>query len=293
MTNSWLAIDTIDGRKLDVLLDGTDNGFPLVFHGGTPGPAVDFPQLAAAAASVGLRLITYSRPGYATSTPHEGRSVADAAGDVVLILDHLGLDRFLTLGWSGGGPHALACAALLPERCVAAATLAGLAPYDAANLDWYTGMGKENIEEFGAAATSREAIEAYLASQIPRMLNISGEEVAMGGGDLVSDVDRQALTGDFSEVIAAMFRKAVSTGIAGWRDDDLAFVGPWGFDVSAIAVPVSLWQGAHDRMVPFAHGKWLAANVSDGRVHLYEDEGHISLLQQLSRIVDDLHSYGE
>jgi pimeloyl-ACP methyl ester carboxylesterase len=87
-----------------------------------------------------------------------------------------------------------------------------------------------------------------------------------------------------------MVRRALSAGVAGWRDDDLAFVKPWGFDLEEIVVPVSIWQGAHDRMVPFAHGEWLAAHVPGARAHLHDDEGHLSLIQQLPRILDDLVS---
>ncbi len=285
-----LAVSTDEGRELDVLVDGLGRGIPLVFHGGTPSAATEFPLLNEAAAAAGATLVTYSRPGYATSSPREGRSVADVTDDVTTILDHLELDRFVTLGWSGGGPHALACAALLPDRCLAAASLAGVAPYDAAGLDWYAGMAEENVTEFRAAADSRAAIEELLDAQLPALRAVTGNEVAAALAGLVGDVDRDAITGDFAEVLAALFRNGLSTGTAGWRDDDLAFVSPWGFDLSAISRPVSVWQGAHDRMVPFAHGEWLSVHVPNARVHLYADHGHISLVQQLPLIAADLMS---
>ena len=275
---------------LEVVRHGPPDGRVLVFHVGTPNAPATFSLLTDALDERGWQLVAYARPGYAGSARREGRSVADAAADVAAILDELGLDRFLTLGWSGGGPHALACAALLPDRCEAAATLAGVAPFDADGLDFLAGMGAGNVEEFGTAIRSREALEAFLERSVEALSNVTGEEIAASLGDLVDDVDRRALTGELAEAMARMLRRAVSGGIAGWLDDDLAFVKPWGFDLAAIRVPVSVWQGAHDRMVPFAHGEWLAAHVAGARAHLDDDEGHISLVQQLPRILDDLVS---
>jgi pimeloyl-ACP methyl ester carboxylesterase len=275
---------------LEVVRHGPSDGRVLVFHVGTPNAPEAFPLLTDALDERGWQLVAYARPGYAGSARREGRRVADAAADTAAILDALGLDRFVTIGWSGGGPHALACAALLPDRCDAAASLAGVAPFDADGLDFLAGMAPENVEEFGAAARSRDDLEVFLTREAAALAHITGEDVAEGLGGLVDDVDRRALTGAFAETMASMLRRALSTGIDGWLDDDLAFVKPWGFDLDAIRVPVSIWQGAHDRMVPFSHGEWLAANVPGARAHLYDDEGHISLVQQLPRIVEDLAS---
>ena len=125
-----------DGRDLEVLTEGPTDGLPLIFHYGTPCAAVLYRPLVAVATQRKLRTIVYSRPGYATSTAKSGRSVADAIADVQAILGELDLDEFVTIGWSGGGPHALACAAGFPDRCAAAVSLAGVAPYAAVGLDW-------------------------------------------------------------------------------------------------------------------------------------------------------------
>jgi pimeloyl-ACP methyl ester carboxylesterase len=276
----------VDG--LEVMRHGPEDGRVLVLHVGTPNAPDAFPLLTDALDERGWQLVAYARPGYAGSERREGRSVADAAADTASILDELGLGRFVTIGWSGGGPHALACAALLPDRCDAAASLAGVAPFDADGLDFLAGMGEENVEEFGAAARSRDELVAFLERDAAGLATVTGADIGAALGDLVDDVDRTALTGEFAEAVARMVRRALSNGIDGWLDDDLAFVKPWGFDLDAIRVPVSIWQGAHDRMVPFAHGEWLAAHVPGARVHLYDDEGHISLVQQIRRILDDL-----
>jgi pimeloyl-ACP methyl ester carboxylesterase len=288
MTAEPTTVHTGDGRDLEVLRHGPRSAYPLVFHVGTPNAPDDFPLLDDAVDGRGWQLIMYARPGYAGSTRREGRTVADAAADVAAILDAFGLGRFATIGWSGGGPHALACAALLADRCDAAATMAGVAPYDADGLDFLAGMGRENIEEFGVAARSRDELEAMLVEWAAGMAQITPAGIGESLGDLVDDVDRTALTGPLADVMARMIRRAVSTGHAGWLDDDLAFVRPWGFDVADIAVPVAVWQGARDRMVPFSHGEWLAARIPGARAHLYDDQGHISLARDLPRILASL-----
>lgn len=280
------------GRDLEVLVDGPEVGTVLLFHYGTPSAATRNPGVTSAAAKRGLRTVTYSRPGYAASTPNPGRSVADAAQDSEAILDALAADRFVTVGWSGGGPHALACAALLSERCLAAATIASVAPYGAAGLDWLAGMGPENVEEFGVTLEGEGPLGAYLDTAAAGLRHVTGPEVAGALGGLISQVDKDALTGELADVLAEFFRRSVSTGIAGWRDDDLAFARPWGFEMKNIRVPVAIWQGSQDRMVPFAHGRWLAANVAGAQSRLLDDEGHISLLNHIDRILEDLVELG-
>jgi len=270
-----------DGRTLEYVVGGPAGAPPLIMHHGTPNAAVLFEPLVAVAAAHGLRTVLHSRPGYAGSSPQPGRSVAAVASDVAAVLDDLGAEQFVTLGWSGGGPHALACAALLPGRCMAAASIAGVAPYKAQGADGFeflSGMGAENIEEFGAAAAGEAELTAYLQGAAADLAEVQPAQVVAALGDLLSDVDRKALTGAFADFLAASFRAAVSTGIAGWRDDDLAFLADWGFGLSGIQAPVSIWQGDEDRMVPFDHGRWLAGQLPGASVHLKPAEGHLSLL---------------
>jgi len=287
-----LTVRAAGGRDLEVLVDGPEGGTVLLFHSGTPSAVVRNPFITNPAAKRGLRVVSYSRPGYASSTPSPGRSVADAAQDCEAILDALAADRFVTLGWSGGGPHALACAALLAERCMSAATLGGVAPYGAPGLDWFAGMGQDNIDEFGAAVAGEGPITEFLEKTAPELRQVTGPELSAALGGLASDVDKAALTGEFADMLAESFRRGVSTGIAGWRDDDLAFARPWGFDLKSIRVPVAIWQGAQDFMVPFGHGRWLAANIAGAQSRLLDDEGHISLLNHIDRILEDLVELG-
>lgn len=285
-------LDLPGGRQLEVVLAGPDDGFPLVFHYGTPGAPEPYAPMVEAAARRGLRTVLYARPGYGASTPRPGRTVADAATDTAAILDALGAGAFVTLGWSGGGPHALACAALLPGRCLAAATLAGVAPYGALGLDWLAGMGEDNLEEFAAAAAGDPELTRDLRARAEALGEVSAAEVAGALGDLVSDVDRAQLTGEFADFLARSLRAAVANGIAGWHDDDLAFVRDWGFTPDGRRVPVTIWQGDQDRMVPYAHGEWLAANVPGAAARLLPGDGHLSLLGgHFDEIIDDLAAH--
>jgi pimeloyl-ACP methyl ester carboxylesterase len=277
-----------DGRQLEYLQTGPDDGPVLLFHAGTPNPAVDFSALTSPATELGLRTISYSRPGYGTSTEQPGRTVADSVADVAALLDALGVESFHTLGWSGGGPHALACAALLDQRCIAATVLAGVAPYRAPGLDFLAGMDDMNVEEFTAATEGFDTLTKFLQPAAVGIANISGSSMVEGMDSLLSEVDRDALTGAFADEMAEGMRHGLSNGIAGWRDDDLAFTASWGFSLRNITIPVAIWQGRQDRMVPFAHGQWLAAEIPGAQAHLFADEGHLSLTSRFPEILADL-----
>jgi pimeloyl-ACP methyl ester carboxylesterase len=297
------SLGMADGRVIEILTDGPADGLPLVLHEGTPVGLSLYPPTVEAAAVRGLRAVLIARPGYEGSTPRPGRRVADVASDVAEVLDRLGADTFLAAGWSGGGPHALACAALLPGRCLAAASIAGVAPYGVPDLDWMAGMGAENIEEFSAALKGEQALTDFLQAAAQEMTDVTGAQVAAALGDLVSGADKAALTGAYADRMASALRSALKEGIAGWRDDDLAFASDWGFSLGwegKLGVdtllgpenppaPVAVWQGDQDRMVPFAHGQWLAAHITRVRAHLLPGEGHLTLtVTSMDRILDDL-----
>jgi pimeloyl-ACP methyl ester carboxylesterase len=260
----------------------------LVFHYGTPSGLVAFPPLVEAAEARGMRLMVCARPGYERSTPAPSRRVADVVPDIAAVLDQLGVDEFVTCGWSGGGPHALACAALLPDRCRRAATIASVAPHGADGLDWLEGMGPENIEEFDAAVKGEEVLVSFLESSAGLLATVEADSVVASVEGLLPEVDRACLRGEFAEFMAASLRAGVASGVAGWRDDDLAFIQDWGFDIAS-ASRATLWQGSEDKMVPFSHGRWLAGALPSATAHLLEGEGHLSLaVNSIGDILDDL-----
>jgi pimeloyl-ACP methyl ester carboxylesterase len=283
-----------DGRALEVRVTGPEGGTTLIAHGGTPDDGSLHSETLEEGARRGLRQVSYARPGYAGCDRQEGRSVADCAADIAAIADALGIERFHTVGWSGGAPHALACAALLPDRVISAATVAGAAPHDGDGMDWSAGMGDENIEEMGLAERGADALAPFLERQVEEIRESTPDDLLAILGDLVSEPDRAALTGDYAAESHATLLGAVSTGIWGWLDDDLAFVHPWGFDMGAIRVPVSIWQGREDRFVPLSHGEWLAAHVPGSRSNLLEGEGHISLSRhRYGDVLDELLVAGD
>ncbi len=285
---SLIYVDLPDGRKLEVRIAGPDDGEILLFHHGTPGAGLPFAPLVEAAVVKGLRTVMYSRPGYGTSTPQPGRKVVDAASDVAYVMDAIGARAFRTIGWSGGGPHALACAAAQPDRCLAAVTIGGVAPDPAEGIDWLAGMAAENIEEFSLALQGEDVLTPFLEAFAGSMAVIQPADLVASLGGLLSEVDKVQVTGDFAAWLSEMFRIGVAHGMAGQRDDDLAFVGDWGFDLYDVR-SVAIWQGALDRMVPYAHGIWLADHIPGARRRLFTTEGHLSVwLGSLDRILDDL-----
>jgi len=278
-----------DGRDLEVEVTGPDGAPVLLFHHGTPGGSCQFHDMADEVHAHGHRLVTWSRAGYGASSRRPGRSVADEVDDARAVLDHLGVDDCVVAGWSGGGPHALACGALLADRVRGVLCIAGVAPYDAEGLTFLEGMGEENHEEFGAALEGEEALRAYLEAARPELLEVTGDQISEQMETLLPPVDRESLTGGFGDFLARGFRQAVSVSIDGWLDDDLAFTRPWGFDLSAVTVPTSVWQGSEDLMVPFAHGRWLAGRIPGVVAHLEQGEGHLSIgIGAMGRMLDEL-----
>ena len=282
-------IELSDGRSLDVDVSGPEDGMPLVFHHGTPGSVRQFRAIQRAAHDRGLRLVTFSRPGYGASTRRPGRRVVDAVADVAAVLAHLGTPRCLVAGWSGGGPHALATGARLPEQVAGILCIAGVAPHDAEGLNFLEGMGQQNIDEFGMALQGEEALRPSLEAEAVSLRDTDAAGLIAGMATLLPEVDRAVLSAEFGEDLAANFAEGLRTGVEGWVDDDLAFVAPWGFSVAEIAVPTFVWQGSEDLMVPFAHGHWLAAHIPAATPRLLQGEGHLSIgVGALDRMFDDL-----
>jgi pimeloyl-ACP methyl ester carboxylesterase len=262
-TEHDLTLD--DGRTLHVYDTRDDGGRLAVFwHHGTPNLGAPPAPLFPVSERLGLRWVSYDRPGYGGSTPCPGRSVGSAAGYVAAVADALGIERFAVMGHSGGGPHALACGALLPGRAVAVVSGAALAPFDADGLDWFAGMAASGLASLGAAAEGRAAKERFEAS---------GTEY----DPEFTPADLAALAGEWSW-FGSVVGPAMVAGPGPLIDDDLAYVSPWGFDPADVAVPVLLLHGGRDRVVPSSHGEWLARRCPSAELRLSPDDGHISIL---------------
>jgi pimeloyl-ACP methyl ester carboxylesterase len=253
-----------DGRLLQVHEAGAPDGsygLTLVWHHGSPQTGALIEPLLAAAARRGIRLISYGRPSYGGSTPHPGRDVASAAADVARIADALGVGRFAVMGASGGGPHALACAALLPDRVIGAACLAGIAPLTS-DFDWYAGMAAPG--GLRAALEGRDARARFAATDEFDTTSFTPRDWA-------------ALRGAWAP-LGADAGRAGAAGPDGLIDDDVAFVNPWGFDLARIEAPVLLVQGGEDRIVPSSHAEWLLRHIPPAELWLRPHDGHISVL---------------
>ncbi len=269
---------TPDGRTLAVEEAGDLDGHPVLVHEGTPNSRHLYPPVAIDAASRGLRLISYDRPGYGGSSPQPGRSVADCAADVRAICAELGISRLAMWGISGGGPHVLACAALLPDLVTAAASLASPAPMDAEGLDYFAGMGELNADDIQLFLRDREAARAKLESDREEILAASPAEVVSGLRTLLSPTDAAVLKDALVDFLVYCHHEGLAPGGQGWWDDSVALGTGWGFELSGISIPVLLMHGRQDQFVPFGHGEWLAARIPGVEARLLDHDGHLTLL---------------
>jgi pimeloyl-ACP methyl ester carboxylesterase len=292
MSSVRRTVTTTDGRALEVLTSGDPTGYPWLWIPGSPSAVADYQRLNDFATKLQLRMVTWSRPGYGGSSPRpthgQGPRILDDVPDVVAIAEELRIDDFIVVGWSGGGPRALACAAMFPDRCRAAATLAGLAPFDAEDLDWWAGMGPGNVAEFRAALEGPTAYGAFQEAYFLPMASAGVDQVAAGLAGLLTSDDDRTLTPGLAEWLTGMMHGAAAQGVVGARDDGLALVASWGFDVGSITVPVAIWAGGRDATVPYAHGRWLAAHIPGAIPHLLDGAGHITLVNDLEVVLAEL-----
>jgi pimeloyl-ACP methyl ester carboxylesterase len=272
------TVHTPDGRMLAVEEAGDPAGRPVLVHGGMPNSRHLYGPHASDAAERGLRLISYDRPGYGGSSPHPGRTVADCAADVRAICAGLGIDRLATWGISGGGPHVLACAALLPDLVCAVAALASAAPFDADGLDYFAGMGQDNVDDTRLFFADKEAAWAKTEQDREEFLAASPDDIATGMATLLTPTDAGVLTGELAKFMTSSMQDGLTPGAHGWWDDNCIIL-PWGFSLADISVPVLLLHGKQDMFVPFGHGEWLAAHIPGVEARLTDDDGHLTLFQ--------------
>jgi len=282
-----------DGRLLSVLTVGPPEADPVFFLHGTPGirglPDLDIVE----GARRGLRHLLYARPGYGGSDRLPGRSIADCAPDIEAIANALGIDDFYVIGESGGGSHALACAALLPARVRAVAILSGIAPPTAEGLEWEEGMGEGNRKEFAAMRKGADALQEHLEGEVEGLRLIETKAQLLAALDShLCDADRAAIEGDFGEYLLAAWKQIGEDEIWGWLDDDLAHGKDWGFEVEQAKAPVTVWHGREDAIAPWRHAKWLADRILNADFHLLDGEGHISLVSHYGASLDALIALG-
>ncbi len=273
-------METSDGRRLLAQLAGPEDGALVLSHTGTPGTRHAYERHLREGAERGLRHLTYSRPGYEGSDRLPGRSFADCVPDALAIVDALGVERFHVTGNSGGAPHALACAALAPERVLSVAVVSGFAPRDAEGLDWLAGMGSSNVEEYAAVAAGDAELQRSIEALAANMFAAAGAaDIDTTFEDCLCEADRECLVEPFIAINLDCFKRAIGGGLWGWFDDDKAACMDWGFDLGAIESRLSVWHGAEDRFVPPAHAQWLAAQLPAADFHLLSGEGHISVYE--------------
>ncbi len=273
-------IETPDGRTLSVQVDADPAGRWVLVHNGTPNSRLLYAPAVQDARDRGLRLVSYDRPGYGESTSQPGRTVADCVADVRAICDALEIEQLAVWGVSGGGPHALACAALLPDRVVAVASLASIAPYDADDLDYFDGMGQENIDDMKLELSDPAASREKTVQDRLEVLATPADELAAAIATLVGPADAAALKGPIAQYMVEAGQIGLAPGVEGWIEDGMAHLAPWGFELDEIRVPVLLLHGADDRFVPIGHGRWLAERIPGVEARLTETDGHLTLLTE-------------
>lgn len=266
MTVTEFDVSLPDGRTLHAYDRGGAGGLPVLWHHGTPNIGAPPEPLFEAADRLGLRWISYDRPGYGGSTRLPGRTMTSAAADTSAVIDALGLDRIAVVGHSGGASHAVATAALLGDRVLAVVSLAALAPYSAVGLDWFDGMTASGVTSLWAAAAGRTEKERQEASEVDYDPEFTAADLA-------------ALAGTWAW-LGQVVGPALAGGPGGLIDDDMTYVAPWGCRPQQLTAPVLFLHGGQDRVVPSAHSVWLAQHTPDAELRLSADDGHISVLEQ-------------
>lgn len=236
----------------------------LLWHHGSPQTGAILEPVAAAADRLGWDVVSLARPAYAGAPRVPGRSVADVAAGIREVLAALDIDQVVSVGASGGGPHALACAAVMPERVRAVVTFASLAPYSGDDA-WFEGM------------IAPDALRAATAGEQSRVRFATHEEFDPRS---FNDDDYATLDGAWQS-LADDVGAAEQFGAEGLIDDDLAFVRPWGFPLDAVTAPVILVHGDDDRVVPVHHGRALADRLPRASLEIVAGAGHISVLGKL------------
>ena len=274
-----------DGRELALNVSGDPCGEPVVYLHGTPGSRVGPRPTDQELNDRGVWLISFDRPGYGRSDRLPSRTVADVAPDVEAIADSLGLERFAVLGRSGGGPHALACAALLPTRVTRAAALVSLAPKRALGNAWFDGMVESNRVTYEEATKDPKALSERLKRATEEITADPASHIAVLTPEMPEADRRIVADGNVRALLEQNFFEGLRISAEGWIDDVLAFASPWGFDVSEIKVPVYLWHGGQDVFSPVAHTQWLADRIPGALKEFPPDRAHFGALEMVPAVL--------
>ena len=279
------TVRVADGRRLTTQMYGDPNGKPVFLLHGTPGSRLGPHPRSSVLHRLGVQLISFDRPGYGDSDRKEGRQVADVAADVQAIADAYNLRKFAVVGRSGGGPHALACAALLPERTTRAAVLVSIAPRGADGLDWFDGMAQSNVIAFTAASNGYAGIAAHTKPVADAIRANPASLIARLYTELPDPDKRVVADRGIRSMLVEAYAEAMRTSDYGWIDDALAFCSPWGFDPATVTVPVLLWHGANDVFSPASHARWLADRIPSATVVVQAGAAHFGALDVLPDIL--------
>ncbi|WP_067560632.1 alpha/beta fold hydrolase [Halofilum ochraceum] len=268
-----------DGRRVGWCEFGDPRGWPLVYCHGTPGSRLEGALFARAAAARGIRIIAVDRPGYGDTAPLPERALGDEVGDIEALLDNLGVSRFDVLGFSGGGPYAMACGARQPERVRRLGLISSVAPFNRVGKE---GMADGYRQLWELAESDLPAFEETFEAAIAA--SGDGYELLLGGA---SDSDREILqSNDVVDPYRRNLREAMRAGLAGMFGDVRALVAPWFFDVTEVRAPTFIWHGACDANAPVDMGRWLERNLPVARLIEWPGAAHFEVFRRPGEVLD-------
>lgn len=265
-----------DGRALEYIDNGVSSKSALIFHHGTPGVMGVWNTWLTAAAEQSTRAIAFTRPGYASSDRKTGRTVIEANDDLEELLNQLEVDNFVSVGWSGGGPYAMASGLL--ERCTAVHLIASVSPFDVKDFDWFQDQSSQSVEEAKISSENLEASISYKENYYTEIRDLTTEQVL---SFQIKRATFKSFENDyiaFAEDVRIGLRDALTPSVVGFAEDEFAFLTNWGFDVQGIQVPVGIWQGLDDESVSPHMAKWLNENIFNSTLKLFESQNHASIM---------------
>ena len=274
-----------DGRSIEYSDNGVSSKSALILHHGTPNSMTVWSTWLAAAAEKGTRAIAFTRPGYAGSDRKVNRTVIDANDDLEEILNQVEVDNFVSIGWSGGGPYALASGLL--KKCSGVQLIASVSPYDAEDFDWFQDSTPESIEETKISAKSLQDCISFKEGYYAELRDLNVEQLLVEYEKRASFKLFENEYRVFANDLSASFQAALKDGVLGYAEDEYAFLRNWGFECKEVQVAVGIWQGLDDKSVPPHMARWLNANILNPTLELKEGQHHSSIMvENCSEILD-------